>query len=223
MPTIEEFENLLADLTLHVDVLIQHSENYYVMCREATNREADGSGRTFNLIRRAVGHEIVARLYRLIEDIPDGTHFSLMMELLSEDQLLGQMMGSFNHDGRKSLADLKALRDEVIQLFESARKSDYFAKTEIYRHRFVGHRIPQPRKLKKLSPNADVTTLSSAELRWLTDSLSNILDKVSYMVNRGGFPASEIAQIAEDDSHQLWGLEPPKRPNAIDYLLGKNK
>ena len=41
MTTLAEFEILRADLTGHVDVLIQHSENYYVICREAAKREPE--------------------------------------------------------------------------------------------------------------------------------------------------------------------------------------
>lgn len=222
MVSIGDFEKLRADLTLHVDVLIQHSENYYVMCREAEKREQDSGGRTFNLMRRAVGHEIVGRLFRLIEDSTDGNHFSLLMQYLAADHLLDQMMPKFNHDGSKSLADLKALRDEVLQMFDTVRTSDQFGRTEIYRHRFVGHRVPQPRKLKKLPPTADVTTLSSAELRWLTDSIAEILNKVAYMTDRSGFPAKEIAHLAEYEAHEFWGLEPPKSPDLIDYLTGRS-
>ena len=218
MTTLADFEVLRADLTAHVDVLIQHSENYYVICREAAKREPEPGGRAFNLIRRAVGHEIVSRLYRLIEDISGGNHFPLMMGQLANDALLAQMMPVFNHDGRKSLAELKQLRDEVLQLFDGVRSSDQFGKTEIYRHRFVAHRLPQPGRLTKLPPSANVTELSSKDLRWLTDSLADIADKVAYMVDRSGFPAKDIAHLAEDEAHELWGLELPKRPSRLSFL-----
>ncbi len=222
MASLADFEKLRDDLVLHVDVLIQHSENYYVMCREAETRRDGQGGKTFELMRRAVGHEIVARLYRLIESIPNGNHFSLLIEYLADDDLLNQMMPKFNHDGSKSLNDLKVIRDEILQTFDIVRTSDQFARTEIYRHRFVGHRLPQPGKLKKLPPTADVTSLSSAELRWLTDSIAEILNKVAYMYDRGEFPANDIARMAEYDAHEFWGLEPPKGTDVIEYLTGKH-
>lgn len=219
MITLAEFEKVRADLAGHVDVLIQHSENYYVICREAVNREPEPGGRAFNLIRRAVGHEIVSRLYRLIEGISGGSHFPSMMKQLADDSLLDQIMPVFNYDGRKSLNELILLRDEVLRTFDDISASDEFAKTQIYRHRFVAHRLSQPRDLKRLPPSADVTELSSKELRWLTDSLADIVGKVAYMMNRGGFPAADIAQMAQDEAHELWGLEPPKRSSVMDYLV----
>ena len=222
MVSMADFEKLRADLELHVDVLIQHSDNYYVMCREAERRIQEPGGKTFELMRRAVGHEIVARLYRLIENISNGNHFSLLMEYLADDDLLNHMMPKFNHDGSKSLSELKAIRDDILQRFDTVRSSDQFARTEIYRHRFVGHRLPQPGKLKKLPPSADVNTLSSAELRWLTDSIAEILNKVAYMCDRSEFPAKNIAELAEREAHEFWGLEPPKGTDVIDYLTGKN-
>ncbi len=219
MTTLDEFNTLRADLWGHVDVLIQHSENYYVLCREGVKREPEAGGRSFNLIRRAVGHEIVSRLYRLIEKTPGGKHFPLMMEQLRDDTLLSLIMPTFNYDGRKTLPELKRLRDEVLKLFEGIRTSDQFGKTEIYRHRFVAHRIPQPGRLKSLPSSADVTELSSKDLRWLTDSLADIVDKVAFMAERSSFPAEDIARIAENEAHDLWGLTRPKRPSLLSSLF----
>jgi len=122
MTTLAEFNSLRADLWRHVDVLIQHSENYYVICREAVKREPEPGGRSFNLIRRAVGHEIVSRLYRLIENISGGNHFPAMITQLSDDGLLSAMMPTFDHDGRKSLPELKRLRDEVLSSLRTSAR-----------------------------------------------------------------------------------------------------
>jgi len=207
--TSEQFDDLRNDLFGHVDVLIQHSENYYVLCREAAKREPIDGGRAFNLIRRAVGHEIVARLYRLIEGSTDATNFSLLIRTLSKEDTLQALFPRFNHDNRKSIQELRQLKDEVVDQFEHVSNSEFFQKVDIYRNRFVAHRLRNPRNLKKFSPSADVQELSSADLRWLTDSLAAIADKVNYMSDRSGFPADDIVRFAQSEAHALWGLEPP--------------
>lgn len=213
MSILEDFVELKNDLFGHVDVLIQHSENYYVLCREAAKRVPFEGGRAFDLIRRAVGHEIVSRLYRLIEDSQDATNFPLLVRMLEDDTTLQMLMPSYNHDDRKSFSDLVRLRDEVLEQFEGVQKSEYFQKIDVYRNRFVAHRVPNPRNLKRYPASANVKELSSAELRWLTDSLAAIADSINYMSNRSGFPAREIAQLAKYEAHALWNLEPPDEPD----------
>jgi len=200
----------------HVDVLIQHSENYYVLCREAAKREPVDGGRAFSLIRRAVGHEIVSRLYRLIEKSPDAISFPQLMRMLEDNSTLQLFMPSFNHDGQKSFEELIGIRDGVVEQFKSILESEYFQKVDIYRNRFIAHRVRNPRNLQKYPPSANVTELSSAELRWLTDSLSAIADKINYMSDRSGFPAEDIARIAQNEAHSLWGLEPPQEPDFLE-------
>tara|TARA_R110002051_G_C8731067_1_gene497869 strand:- start:1519 stop:2190 length:672 start_codon:yes stop_codon:yes gene_type:complete len=219
MSTLEDFDELRNDLFSHVDVLIQHSENYYVLCREAAKREPVDGGRAFNLIRRAVGHEIVSRLYRLIEDSNDATNFPLLMRMLNDDSILQLLMPSFNHDGRQSFADLVGLRDGVLEQFEDVQKSEYFQKVDVYRNRFVAHRVPSPRNLKRYPPSANVTELSSAELRWLTDSLAAIANRINYMSARSGFPAEDIARLAQFEAHALWNLKPPAEPDFLESFF----
>jgi len=57
-------------------------------------------------------------------------------------------------------------------------------------------------------------------LRWLTDSLADIVDKVAFMADRSSFPA-DIARMAEDEAHDLWGLPRPTRPSLMSYLFDK--
>tara|TARA_R110000850_G_scaffold13518_5_gene43740 strand:- start:322 stop:993 length:672 start_codon:yes stop_codon:yes gene_type:complete len=222
MSALEDFNHLRNDLFGHLDVLIQHSENYYVLCREAAEREHIYGGRAFNLIRRAVGHEIVSRLYRLIETSSDARHFQRLMQMLEDNSTLQLLLPRFNHDGLKSFEDLITLRDGVVEQFAGIRASEYFHKVDIYRNRFVAHRVPHPYNLKKYTPTADVTELSSAELRWLTDSLSAIAERVNYMSDRSGFPADQIARMAQNEAHALWGLEPLKEPDFPEGFFDEN-
>jgi len=219
MTSLLEFNALRDDLVRHIDVLIQHSENYYVLCSEAVERESKPGGRAFNLIRRAAGHEIVSRLYRLIEGSLDANNVSKLMAQLADDSLLEQMFLHFNHDGRKTFEELSSLRDDVLENFAGVRNSDFFKKVDIYRNRFVAHRAPSPRNLNKFPPNANVTVLSSAELRWLTDSLCAIANKINYMADRNSFPAEDIAWLAKCEAHELWGLAPPEKKDFLDSFF----
>ena len=220
MSALEDFDNLRDDLFKHVDVLIQYCESYYVLCREAVKREPVDGGRAFILIRRAVGHEIVSRLYRLVERTSDSTNFRKLMRKLTDNSTLQLLMPRFNHDGEKSFEDLVGIRDQVLEQFRCIQESENFQKLDVYRNRFVAHRLSSPSNLRKYPPSADVTELSSAELRWLTDSLSAIADRVNYMSDRSGFPADGIARMAQNEAHALWGLEPLKDPDFPEGFFG---
>jgi hypothetical protein len=208
--TVSEFKLISDDIAAHVDVLIKHSENYYVICREVPKFDGKLGCKAIYLTKQAIGSEIVSRLYRLIKNDPDAWNFPLLIERLQDDTFLPQLLPSFNHDGRKSLLELKALRDEVTALFAAVQDSSNFKRLSVYRARFVAHRVPYPRDLKKFGSEADVIDLTSAELRWLTDLLSIILDKVYYMIDRSGFAADDITYEAQDETCALWGVQPPK-------------
>ena len=94
-----------------------------MLCREAAKREPVDGSRAFNLIRRAVGHEIVSRLYRLINKSPDAASFPKLIQMLNDNTILMLLMPSFNHDGRKSFEDLVGIRDGVEEQFESILNS----------------------------------------------------------------------------------------------------
>ena len=40
------------------------------------------------------------------------------------------------------------------------------------------------------------------------------------MADRSSFPA-DIARMAEDEAHDLWGLPRPTRPSLMSYLFDK--
>lgn len=60
---------LINKLQEVVDILIQHSENYYVMCEMLCSNRELAASRIYRLTRNAVGFEIVNR-------IPDYSLFS---------------------------------------------------------------------------------------------------------------------------------------------------
>lgn len=202
---LDTFDELHQDLRDHVDVLIQMSETYYVLSQLLPERLAQPGGSAFRLLRQALGMEIVGRLYRLIETSDDGRHFHALRDLLSDDALIDEMLPTFNHDGRKSRAELTALRAEILKFIDDIHASDEFKKVDVYRQRYVGHRVPNPRKLAKHGPSADVHTLSSADLRRLTDGLAVVCDKVAYARERSMFASNDIAAFAKENALALWG------------------
>lgn len=219
MDSLSEIRELSVDLAKHVDVLIQHSENYYAISQAVANAGPEIGNKARLLARQAIGSETVSRLYRLIKDDSDAWNYPRLISRLKDHELLKSLMPSFNYDGRKTFEELRQLRDEVIALFEQVANSLEFEKLTVYRTRFVAHRAPHPRTLKNFRPEADVVELSSAELRWLTDVLSVIADKVAYMIDRSGFPADDIAHMAQDEAHALWGLPAPiKRQSLKDVV-----
>lgn len=220
MDPLSRIRELSADLAMHVDVLIQHSESYYAVSQAVVNAEPELGNIARMLARQAIGSEIVSRLYRLIKNDSDAWNYPSLLRMLDDDELLVSLMPSFNHDGRKTFEELRQIRDEVAALFGQIANSLAFEKLIVYRTRFVAHRTPHPGTLKRFRPEADVVELSSAELRWLTDVLSIIADKVAYMVDRADFAADEIAHMAQDEAHALWGLPPPTKRRSLNDVLG---
>ena len=219
--SLSELRELTADLAAHLDVLIQHSENYYAISQAVANAGPKVGTRARFLTRQAIGSETVSRLYRLIKNDKDAWNYPKLMRKLEDQELLESLMPSFNHDGRKSFEELAKLRDEAVALFEQAANSLEFEKLTVYRAKLVAHRAPKPRALKKARPEADVVELSSAELRWLTDVLSVVADKVAYMIDRSGFPADDIAHLAQDEAYALWGLPAPTQRRSLKDVVDR--
>lgn len=224
--TLEQFQKMLRNVTTLTDVLIQLSENYYLMSRLRPKRiELDG-GRSFNLLRHAVGLELVSRIFRLLD--PDtGNHgYSGISDRLNERKLMAALLPVFNHDGRKTEADLIALRDEVATLVKSLKASVAFKRIQIFRHRFVGHIQPTPRMLAdaNLPKTADVQQMNTKDVRFIIKRLSVICDKLAYINGRGQFAPRGIAAMAEDDARQLWGLGPlPSRTPSFLMPTGRGR
>ncbi|WP_273145888.1 hypothetical protein [Oceanicaulis alexandrii] len=221
MISISEIRERSVDLAAHVDVLIQHSENYYALSQAVAEARARTGDRARMLTRQAVGSEIVSRLYRLIKNDSDAWNYPWLINHLKGDELLEKLMPTFNHDGRKTFRELVQLRDEVLSLFDKVASSLEFQKLSVYRQKFVGHRVPKPRDLRKFSPEADVVELSSSELRWLTDVLSVIADRTAYMIDRSSFPADQIAHMAQDEAHALWDLPAPENRKSLKDVYGQ--
>lgn len=222
--TLSEFRSINTDVAQHIDVLIQHSENFYAVCKKLAKTDEDEDGRSaLMLTRQAVGNELVSRLYRLIKNDVDGINVPLLISYLNDDELLVEMMPTFNHDGRKSIQDLYDLRGDILARFEDVGNSLRFQQLIVYRARYIAHRVPQPGVLKKARAEADVHELSAADLRWLSDNLSIIVDKIAYMIDRSGFPADNISHAAEDQANALWGLPAPSRRHYLSEVLQSSK
>lgn len=220
---MSEFKSLNADVAAHVDVLIQHSENYYAVCKKVAASADDEPGRfAMMLARQAIGNELVSRLYRLIKDDADGNNFPLLMAYLRDEKLMLELMSGFNYDGRKTIEELRNHRDSALGLFDDVRSSLRFERVTVYRARYVAHRVPQPRALKKYGSEADVHSLSAADLRWLSDNLSLVLTKTAYMIDRSDFPADDIGHMAEDEANALWGLPEPKQRHFLADVIGSS-
>jgi hypothetical protein len=221
MKPILKFKLICEDVAAHLDVLIKHSENYYFLCRRIAECQGNTGDKALYLTKQAVGSEIVSRTYRLIKEDNDAWGFPLLIDMLADDNFLEEMLPSFIHDGRKSPQDLINLREEVKLRFENISRSLNFKRLVIYRARFIAHRVQEPRDIKSFPQEANVLELSSAELRWLADNLSVVMDKIQYMVDRGGFPADQIAREAQDEASALWGLPPPQLHESLSDLLNK--
>lgn len=128
MDSLSDFKLICRDVSMHVDVLIKHSENYYFACIRAATPGGKIGDKALQLTKQAIGSEIVSRLYRLIKDDQDAWGFPKLIKQLAHDDFLEQLMPAFNHDGRKSLSDIKLLRDEVAELFENISGSIIFEK-----------------------------------------------------------------------------------------------
>jgi hypothetical protein len=224
--TLEQFQKMLRNVTTLTDVLIQLSENYYLMSRLRPKRIELAGGRSFNLLRHAVGLELVSRIFRLLD--PDtGNHgYSGISDRLKEKALVAALLPAFNHDGRKTEAELIALRDEIAALVKALKASVAFKRIQIFRHRFVGHIQPTPRMLAaaNLPKTADVQQMHTKDVRFIIKRLSVICDKLAYINGRGQFTSKGIATMAEDDARELWGLGPlPSRTPSFLLPTGRGR
>lgn len=187
-----------------VDVLIQISENYYVMSEKLAAGDIAGY-RALHVTRSAVGLETVSRIYRLTDRQPDAETFPrLRADFLTDLDLLDRLFGKFNYDGRKDRREFDGRVANAIQLIEDICASDDVKRVRIFRQRYTGHLIPEPRELKKFGPIADVHQFSSAELRRITDGLSEVISQLFYLHERSTYPYNDIARLARNESLDLW-------------------
>ena len=117
--TLEQFQKMLRNVTTLTDVLIQLSENYYLMSRLRSERLELPGGRSFNLMRHAVGLELASRLYRLLDTDTSSHGYYGIVDRLKEKTLFNALMPAFNHDGRKTKDDLKQVYAEAASLLKA--------------------------------------------------------------------------------------------------------
>ena len=203
----EEFRTLVLRLKNGIDLLIQHSENFYVMSELLDAKTAFADSRTFGLMRQAIGFEIVNRIYRLTDKQPDSLSFvTLKKNYLQQHDFLQILFTHFNYDGGKTEQEFHDHVNQTINLIENVQKSGELEKITIFRTRYTAHMIPNPGVLKKFDGESDVHTLQSSDLRLLTDPLATAIDKVKYLEERGMIDLRFIAENARNESLGLWGL-----------------
>jgi hypothetical protein len=220
--SLAEYHKMLRRLTTTTDVLVQLSENYYLMSRLRDQRVEEAGGRSFNLLRHAVGLELASRIYRLLDK--DTTNHGLggFFNRLEEPALMRLLLPAFNHDGFKSLDDLIAVRDGAEAMRRKLTRSSAYQRINVFRQRFTGHMNPSPRMLNNMTPaqreRHDVEVMHTKDVRDVIRGISAVLDKLSYMNGRNEFNPKIIADMAADDARELWGL-PPLPSRTPSFLL----
>ena len=203
--SFEDFQTLIRRLKNGIDLLIQHSENFYVMSEFRDAKKAFAESNTFGLMRQAIGFEIVNRIYRLIDKQPDSLSFVTLKKIyLQQQKFLQILFAHFNYDGRKTEQEFHDHVNQIIDLIESVQKSGELEKITIFRTRYTAYMVPTPGVLKKFDSESDVHTLQSSDLRLLTDTLATAIDKVKYLEERGMIDLKFIAENARNESLALW-------------------
>lgn len=186
-----------------VDVLIQISENYYLMSEKLSQDDISGH-RSLAITRSAVGLETISRIYRLTDRQPDAETFPRMKGYLEDPDLLDRLFDEYNYDGRKTRSEFHDYVVETVQFIDDICSSDEVKRVRMFRQRYTGHLIPNPRELEKFGPTADVHQFTSAEIRRITDGLSEVVSHLFYLHDRTTYPYADIARLARDDALQLW-------------------
>lgn len=229
MPTsLADYQTILRRLTATTDVLIQLSANYYLMSRLLPKRIELAGGRSFNLLRHALGLELASRLYRLLDTDNSNHGYAGLLHRLQETALMSALLPAFNHDGRKTAADLRATRDEAAALLRALTKSSAYQRINVFRQRFAGHIQPKPRMLNDMTAaqrkRHDVAVMHTRDLRAVVKKLSIILDKLTYMNARNQFAPEAIESMAADDARELWRLGPlPSRTPSFLLPTGRGR
>lgn len=205
MSTRAEFEAVSRDVRSRVDVLVQLSEVYFLMSDLREKRVHERGGRSFDLLRRATGFELAARLYRLLERGSDKHHhLATLSKMLSSETLLDDLFAAANKSGRKSRAAFGRARDAIAARLFTLQGSIQYQRIEVFRHRFVGHRLPTPGILTKLSPKADVQDLRTKDLRYVIRRVGALCENVAALEGHGGFRWQVTAELASSDAKALW-------------------
>lgn len=226
--TLEQFQKMLRNVTTLTDALIQLSENYYLMSRLRSERVELPGGRSFNLMRHAVGLELASRLYRLLDTDTSSQGYCGIVDRLKEKALFKALMPAFNHDGRKTKDDLKQVYADATALLKALVKSAAYTRINVFRQRFIGHINPTPGMLNDMTParrrRVDTEQLNTSDVRVVIKRLSVICDKLTYMNGRGQFAPKGIASMAADDARELWGLGPlPSRTPSFLMPTGRGR
>ena len=213
MATLAEFKAMFHEITTRVNVLIQQAENYYYKPKLMAARRYEPGGQTFLLIWRTIGFEIAARLYRLLERDARNHHLQALSTMLKDDALLLQMLPSYNRTGKRTEAGLRRARNAIVRDIKTLQKSRVFARMEIFRIRFVAHRQPEPRHLKRLprsmQKNANVQNMKAADIRELTERVSDICVRIGDLIAYSNFSPETTASLARRDAKDLWEPAPP--------------
>lgn len=125
---------LLDRLKGAINILIQHSENHYVMSelREANKTFADS--KTFGLTRQAVGFEIVNRIYRLTDKFEDSENFDVLKQKYLENKLfVDKLFSNFNSDNRKTRLDFDCLLQDVVNMIADLYQSSELKRLKVFR------------------------------------------------------------------------------------------
>jgi|GEM_PF-2945722 len=202
---MEAFDAHFVRLQSGIDVLIQIAEDYYVMSELRGERAPLDGGNTFGLIRHSIGFEIVSRIYRIADTASDGKSLgALKKKYLQDHDFKNHLFSKYNHDGRKDRDEFDRRFDVLIRLIDDLCQSPEMNRVRVFRTRYTGHMIDEPRILEKLGPDADVDVLSSADMQKLIESISDTFNRICYLHKRTTHPFGCIAKQAREDALMLW-------------------
>lgn len=214
-----EFDALKKRLHWNTDVLIQMSESYYRLCTKLDGWPPQHEGiMALRAIRQAVGFEIVNRLYRLTDTKSAAQSFPKLSKRYLQDDAFCD--GLFASRADLDRAEFEKWRSGIIKLVGDILASPERRRLEIFRHRYTGHAIPSPVRLEEFGADADIHSLSSAELRKITDGLSGAVDMLLHIADGSSFPYEDIAKWAQESFDALFGDSTPT-PSFLNEELGE--
>jgi hypothetical protein len=230
MTSAADFKKVSKDVRASVERLIWLSEIYFVMAELQGKPVSLPGWPTFHVMQRAVGYELVARLFRLLEadtkrnlSSEKNIHIGRLSKMLSDDALLQAFARSRKNLGREFLTTLRRERTKIASKLAALQKSRAFVRVQVFRHRFVGHRITRPGMLDNPVPRpryANAQKLHPKELRWLIAEVGELCERIAALEGSKDFQFLVIANEALRGAKEFW-----KRPISapLSFLDNENE
>ena len=195
---------LLAEIKriiTNVDVLIQLAETFYLMGEQLYDREFKLGGRTFRAVRHALGFEIVARLYRLLDTDTENYGFSGILNRLGTKSTRSMVSKELGY----KTGNTWVFRNELQAEFDDIRSSEHYGRVLVFRHRFVGHYQKTPTVLRDgtVASSADVQNLQKEDVQFVIDATVQLTNKLNSYFKARQFNPETYAELARQDAEHF--------------------